>query len=230
MPRFRRPARTIEAPRTRAAPFRCRLVVMAKVPAAGRVKTRLAGEIGIGMATAFARHAIGVTLARLANPGAWQMTLALAPDCAADRSPGPAGITRVGQGAGDLGRRMQRIMNRMPPGPVVIVGTDIPELRASHIRQAFRLLGRHDAVFGPASDGGYWLVGLRRRPRILRLFAGVRWSSPHALADTLANLDGLAIARLETLSDVDDKETWACSARTRARLIVGTRQNSSVSR
>ncbi|MGH6660397.1 MAG: DUF2064 domain-containing protein, partial [Rhodospirillales bacterium] len=65
-------------------------------------------------------------------------------------------------------------------------------------------LGRADAVFGPAADGGYWLVGLRRRPRRLRLFEGVRWSSEHALADTLANLGGRPHVLLETLEDVDD--------------------------
>jgi uncharacterized protein len=121
---------------------------------------------------------------------------------------------------------MQRIVDRAPAGPVVVVGTDIPELRPDHIRRAFRLLGRHDAVFGPASDGGYWLVGMRRRPRILRPFACVRWSSPHALADTLANLDGQSIAFLETLSDVDDKEAWARSGGVRGRRTIGARKDS----
>ena len=88
----------------------------------------------------------------------------------------------------------------------MIVGTDVPGIRPAHIAEAFRLLGRHDAVFGPATDGGYWLVGLRRRPRVLRPFANVRWSSPHALADTLANLEGRTVAFVATLSDVDERE------------------------
>ena len=56
---------------------------------------------------------------------------------------------------------------------------------AARIAEAFALLGRHDLVFGPAADGGFWLVGCRHRPPD---FGEVRWSSPHALEDTLANL------------------------------------------
>src|SRR3546814_16124850 len=83
---------------------------------------------------------------------------------------------------------MDRVMRVLPPGPAVIIGTDIPDIRPRHAAAAFRALGRHDAVFGPAADGGYWLVGLRRRPTIPRAFDGVRWSTEHALADTRANL------------------------------------------
>ncbi|WP_425283593.1 DUF2064 domain-containing protein [Methyloceanibacter stevinii] len=52
----------------------------------------------------------------------------------------------------------------MPPGPVVLVGSDIPRISRAHIAEAFRLLGNADAVFGPAQDGGYWLVGFKRSP------------------------------------------------------------------
>ena len=79
----------------------------------------------------------------------------------------------------------------------------MPHVTRAHIWAAFRLLGRHDAVLGPAEDGGYWLIGLRRRPRILRPFQGVRWSTPHALRDTLANLRGRSVAQVATLPDVD---------------------------
>ncbi len=74
-------------------------------------------------------------------------------------------------------------------------------------------------MFGPAPDGGYWLVGLKRVPRLLAPFAGVRWSSPHALADTLANLDGLRVVFAATLSDVDTGEDFRQMAGTAARLI-----------
>ncbi len=99
---------------------------------------------------------------------------------------------------------MASIARRLPPGPVIIVGCDIPDITAAHIAKAFRALGRHDAVFGPATDGGYWLVGLRRRPCFTDPFGKVRWSTPHALGDTLANLAGRSVATIETLSDVDD--------------------------
>lgn len=108
------------------------------------------------------------------------------------------------QGGGNLGQRMQRIMDGLPPGPMVIIGSDCPDLRPQHIRSAFRTLGTNGAVLGPASDGGYWLIGLKRFPHVPRAFDGVRWSTEHALADTEANLARLRIAHLAILDDVDE--------------------------
>jgi rSAM/selenodomain-associated transferase 1 len=194
-----------KAPHARAAPFRWRLIVMAKAPVAGRVKTRIANELGTAAAVRFARHSAGALLQRVAADPRWSTTLAIAPDRAASGRFWPHRVAAGPQGGGDLGARMQRLLERAPPGPAVIVGTDVPLIARAHIAKAFRLLGRHDAVFGPAEDGGYWLVGVRRRPRLLRPFGGVRWSTAHALADTLANLRSLsvAVALLPTLFDVD---------------------------
>ena len=91
----------------------------------------------------------------------------------------------------------------------MIIGTDIPGIDAARIVDAFGALAGHDAVLGPAPDGGYWLIGLRRAPRLRLPFAGVRWSSEHALADTVGNLGGARVARLCQLEDVDD----ACALR-----------------
>jgi hypothetical protein len=82
-------------------------------------------------------------------------------------------------------------------------------VRPHHVAAAFRALGRVPLVFGPAADGGYWLVGARRRPAPPRgLFDGVCWSTCHALADTLANAGGRRAVLLETLEDVDDAEAY----------------------
>jgi hypothetical protein len=138
--------------------------------------------------------------------------LALTPDRDAVRAGvWRVGAARFGQGTGDLGRRMERAVRRLPPGPVVIIGSDIPALRPRHVAAAFAALGAHDAVFGPAADGGYWLVGFRRRPRLPRpLFPRVRWSSPDALADTLRGLPrDVSVAFLETLEDIDDAAAYA---------------------
>ncbi|MEO5337464.1 MAG: DUF2064 domain-containing protein, partial [Magnetospirillum sp. WYHS-4] len=117
----------------------------------------------------------------------------------------PAGLPRLRQGTGDLGRRMERTFRRLGPAPVAIVGTDIPDLRPRHVAAAFRALRHHDAVFGPAADGGYWLVGLKGRRALPPLFPRVRWSTDQALADSLASLPrGWKVAFLETLVDVDD--------------------------
>ena len=95
---------------------------------------------------------------------------------------------------------MQRALGRYRRA--VLVGSDIPGLGPADIAAAFHALGRADAVFGPAEDGGYWLVGLGpRRPE--RPFAAVRWSTRHALADTLANFRGRRLALLRRLRDGD---------------------------
>lgn len=183
---------------------------MAKAPRMGRVKTRLARDIGMVGAWSFYRH----TLARVSQPLArdrrWLTWLFVSPDLSVfDDSIWPVQTHRVGQGTGDLGGRMDRVMATMPTGPVVIIGADIPDIRPRHIASAFKSLGAHDTVFGPAEDGGYWLVGQKRRPKTMPLFAGVRWSSPHALADTVANLPKTSrIGYLETLSDVDDGPSY----------------------
>jgi glycosyltransferase A (GT-A) superfamily protein (DUF2064 family) len=90
-----------------------------------------------------------------------------------------------------------------------LVGTDIPSLGPRHIAEAFRLLGHHDVVFGPAADGGFWLVGARRSPRLPPLFGQVRWSSPHTLEDALAGLPRrVSVGIAATLQDVDDGEAY----------------------
>ena len=103
---------------------------------------------------------------------------------------------------------MQRILEFMPRGPVVIIGSDIPGIRPATVAQAFRLLGNHDVVFGPAQDGGYWLVGARRSPRVPSMFSSVRWSGEHALADTLANCLGLRVGYVETKGDIDTADDY----------------------
>ena len=196
---------------------------MVKEPVAGRTKTRLAREVGVGRAIRFARASAAALFARVGHDTHWQTTLAVTPDAALCSRTWPHCVSRMAQGPGDLGARMQHIFARLPPGPVVIVGTDIPAITPRLIADAFRRLGQHDAVFGPAADGGYWLVGFKRRPHLLRAFARVRWSTPHALADSLANLAGLRIARVATLRDVDDADSLTRAAGTFGRRVLPAR-------
>ena len=191
--------------------FANRLVIFARQPRLGAGKRRLARDIGASAALSFARTMLAQTLRRLARDCRWITYIAVTPD----RSrPWPGKAPVLAQGGGDLGARMARAARRLPPGPVVIVGCDIPGLTAAHVAAAFRKLGASDAVFGPATDGGYWLVGLRRRPRFVDPFADVRWSTRYALADTLANLDGHHVAMAATLADVDDGAAFAVRLRT----------------
>jgi hypothetical protein len=204
--------------RRKRAAFAPRLVIMAKSPVLGLAKRRLGREIGGTRAIRFYRACLSHTLLRLASDPRWQTLLAVTPDQDVAQRFWPR-APRLKQGNGDLGKRMQRLFERLPPGPATIVGSDIPAISSSHIAQAFRLLGRADAVLGPAPDGGYWLIGLRRTPKILSPFDGVRWSGSHAFSDTVSNLKTKRIALATTLGDVDDDEFYRRERARAERLI-----------
>lgn len=180
-------------------------MIFVKAPEPGRVKTRLARDIGAIAATWWFRHQTRALIRRLARDPRWTTELAVAPDRAAGARHWPAHVARRPQGPGDLGDRMGRVLRGAPPGPIAIVGGDIPGIRSGHIAAAFRALGRAEAVLGPAPDGGFWLIGLRRGGRAIPagLFRGVRWSSADALADTAASLAPLTVGHAATLADVD---------------------------
>jgi uncharacterized protein len=197
------------------------LVIFARAPELGRAKRRLANGIGATAATRFYRATLAAEIRRLASDRRWTTWLFVTPDDALGhpvwRSAGPR-PRLFPQGRGDLGQRMTLPFRILPPGPVVLVGSDIPALRPGHVAHAFRLLGRTDFVFGPATDGGFWLVGARRlkaMPRVL--FIGVRWSTARALADTLTTLpSSYSVGRANTLDDVDDARDlrrWAQAIR-----------------
>jgi glycosyltransferase A (GT-A) superfamily protein (DUF2064 family) len=100
---------------------------------------------------------------------------------------------------------MHRAFRRFPRTAVVLIGCDIPDAGPQDAVAALRALGKADATFGPAADGGYWLVAMSPR-RPARPFARVRWSTRHALADTLVNFGKRRVALLRTLHDVDTVE------------------------
>ena len=190
--------------------LRQHLIIFAKQPRMGRVKTRLAKDIGTVAAWNFYRHTLSRTINSLCHDRRWKTVLAITPDRAIhQRPPWRTGLITphipfMAQGSGDLGRRMQRIFNTLPPGPVIIIGGDIPDIRACYIQQAFKILGHKHCVFGPADDGGYWLVGCKRRPRVPELFKNIRWSTEFALKDTLDPLPkSLTVGFAQQLSDID---------------------------
>jgi len=183
------------------------LVIMVKEPVAGRVKTRLGRDIGMIQAAWWFRRQTRRLIRRLQDPR-WQMVLAVSPDRDGMTSRvWPNRIPRVPQGSGTLGDRMGRMLRSMPAGPVCVIGADIPGLSRAHVAEAFAALGTHDAVFGPAEDGGYWLIGAKRvRALPPGLFAGVRWSTEYALKDTISTFGDARIAQVATLADIDTKD------------------------
>jgi len=174
------------------------VIVFARVPRLGTVKRRLARDIGDRAALRFYQGNLARLLRSLARDRRFSTVLAATPGHVRVRW--PVRVPIMAQGGGDLGHRMHRACAAYYR--VAIVGTDIPALGADDVAAAFRALGRAQAAFGPSDDGGYWLVALSPR-RPARPFAGVRWSTSHALADTLANFAGRRVALLRTLRDVD---------------------------
>ncbi len=192
------------------------LLVFAKEPEPGRVKTRLAAALGPRRAADVYVELTARTLAHAAAARDHGVVAAVELWCAPDPdSPhfravaAAAGATRHRQEDGDLGARMTgaiaAALARHPA--VLLVGTDCPLLDAARLAEAAALLAAHDAVLVPAEDGGYVLVGARRPLP----FAGVRWSTPHALADTAAGFDraGIRWTAASVLWDVDDSTDLA---------------------
>lgn len=186
------------------------LVLFVRAPLLGSGKRRLAHEIGDVAAVQFERAMIALLLRRLAKDRRWRLRMAVTPRKACRRARHwCSGVEAVGQGAGDLGIRMRRAIETCPAGPVVLVGADIPALDARHVATAFRLLGSRDLVFGPAEDGGFWLVGARHPQWMPALFERVRWSGPDALADTLAGLPRrIKVGYADSLEDVDGGDAY----------------------
>jgi glycosyltransferase A (GT-A) superfamily protein (DUF2064 family) len=186
------------------------LILFARAPVYGSGKRRRARDIGDLAALRFERFMLARLLRRLGRDRRWHLRIAVTPDRAIHRRRlWPYGHPVIEQGSGDLGTRMQRALAGCPPGPAVLVGADLPALGPDHIAAAFHMLGRHDLVFGPAGDGGFWLVGMRRSPRLPALLGEVRWSSPHALEDALAGLPArVSVGFVATLEDVDDGDAY----------------------
>ncbi len=205
---------------TRVAPA---LLVFAKEPTAGTVKTRLAAAIGAQEAADLYRELVAVTLAHAvaaradATVADIELWCAPDPDSAYFRElAAAANATRHRQPDGDLGARMAAALADALSrhAQVLLVGTDCPLLDAARLADAARSLAGHDAVLVPAEDGGYVLVGAKRPLP----FADVRWSTPHALADTVAGFAraGVRHALGAPLWDVDepaDLARWNASRR-----------------
>lgn len=194
---------------------RCRhLIVFARAPRYGTVKTRLARTIGAATARQFYEATLVKTLRVLGSGSRWQCWLAITPDRSLFHVDHMRNWRPIPQGSGDLAVRMTRALLQPRLGPVVLIGSDIPGLRQTQIERAFTALRSNDLVFGPSIDGGFWLVGARRSPGspcryLSRLFESVRWSSSSTLQDTLLNKRGARVAFVDTLEDVDDHSTYS---------------------
>lgn len=184
------------------------IAIMAKAPIPGFAKTRLIPALGASGAARLQRRLTRMTVACALDAQLGAVTIWCAPDSRhrffrALRH--TMGVNLLVQSSGDLGDRMHTAFHQQcARGPVLVVGTDCPVLRPEHLREAARaLIAGDDAVFCPAEDGGYALVGLRAPQPAL--FADMAWSTRNVMSDTRARAlaQGLRVRECETLWDVD---------------------------
>jgi rSAM/selenodomain-associated transferase 1 len=196
---------------TTAAP-RPAVVIFAKAPVPGRVKTRLAAGIGIREAAELQAAMLCDTaemvssVLRAWSPAAEPLCAAAEPeDARALRDLLPPEFGLVSQGSGDLGERLARVFGRLLAvrTPVLALGGDCPDLTPELLRCALEKLGRADGVLGPAQDGGYWTIGLQRFDA--ELFRGMPWSTAQLAERTRARFGErrLTLEELPPLADLD---------------------------
>lgn len=178
------------------------LAIFTKAPIMGKTKTRLAADIGQVHAWRIYRAMCAKIFRNCTDPR-WDTVLYITPDDKTLSTYGgiwPAHMPRIPQGSGDLSARSARIFSNS--GPLVVIGTDTPQQNRNDIAKAFKALKTHKAVFGPASDGGFWLMGFGG-PAPNHMFENIRWSHPKTLEDMQSKIQG-PVAHLRTLTDVDD--------------------------
>jgi rSAM/selenodomain-associated transferase 1 len=187
------------------------LGLFAKWPEPGRVKTRLATATSAAWAADVALAFLHDLVERLGSVGD-QRVLAFAPPEARALFAGAVGgsFALLAQTDGDLGQRLSSFLTEqfaVGAGSIVILGTDSPTLPLAFVDQAFTALEEADVVLGPATDGGYYLIGCRRVPPI---FDGIAWGGPTVLAETIDRLTDAAwrLALLPPWYDVDTLDDW----------------------
>jgi rSAM/selenodomain-associated transferase 1 len=197
------------------------LLIFARHPVLGQGKTRLASTIGPAAALEVSHELLAQT--RAAADGLVAVkTLWLAGEAPVGHAPFAqwAGYAQHPQPSGDLGHRMHHAFARAFAAgatAAVVIGTDCPELTSVQLAAAFQQLATHEVVVGPALDGGYYLLGMRKL--VPEFFVNKLWSTPFVLGATLADATrlGLSVARLPPLADVDTAEDLAAwRARTAA--------------
>ncbi len=188
------------------------LVIVARAPERGRVKSRLAASVGEARALSIYR-ALGERIVAGVQGAARRVVVSHTPADAGTlmRDWLGADLEYEPQCEGDLGARMAgAIAARLLEGArrVVVIGADCPTVDARTIRDAFAALDEADVVLGPAHDGGYYLIGMRASHPAL--FERIPWSTASVLALTLQriNASGLSVRLLAPMRDVDTIEDW----------------------
>ena len=191
-----------------ASTHRRHLLIFARNPTPGRVKTRLIPALGVETATAIYRRMLQDTLATGSQIDVRQRELWLdqaAPDASTAALLDSFDLSLHEQVGQDLGQRMHHAFasSLQTADVAVLIGTDCPEYDPAYLRAAFQALEQEDAVLGPAADGGYVLIGLKKTDHTL--FRDIPWGTDGVLAATRRQLQRLhwAWSELPVRHDVD---------------------------
>jgi rSAM/selenodomain-associated transferase 1 len=204
------------------------LLVFARLPQLGRVKTRLAASLGDSAALRIYERLLAHVLSQVCAPDRpWTVTVSSTPADEASlalmrtwlRDHGCMVDRVVGQIDSDLGGRMQHaIRSSLAQGVnrnAIVIGTDCPTINSATIEQAVNALDRVDCVLGPAQDGGYYLIGTSRAD--LPVFSQIEWSTERVFSQTCEHLTRASVswATLDTMADIDTAQDWE-----HARLLL----------
>jgi rSAM/selenodomain-associated transferase 1 len=188
------------------------IIVFVKYPQPGKVKTRLALHIGTQKVIKLYRAFVEDTLDKL-DRGQNSVAVFFDPadketlfkDWLGNR------VYYYPQGTGDLGLKMKKAFDTLfnqKAEKIILIGTDIPQLTVEVIHEAFLLLESNEAVLGPSEDGGYYLIGFRRKTFESSVFHGIQWSVPDVFNSTMRRLDKLnrSVGLLQAFNDIDTIE------------------------
>lgn len=182
------------------------IIIFVRNPKLGKVKTRLAASIGAEMAlktyTLLLEHTAKVTHQVKSDKMVFYSENIEKNDLWT-----PYKCLKVKQSAGDLGKRMAHAFDQaftMGYKKIIMIGSDVFSLRSKHLETAFSALQNHDVVLGPATDGGYFLLGLKRL--IPSLFSNKKWGESSVLKATLGDLKNYNVQLIEPLNDIDTFE------------------------
>ncbi|MBP2665906.1 MAG: hypothetical protein H6Q76_886 [Firmicutes bacterium] len=191
------------------------LLIFAKSPDPGQVKTRIAEQVGLDKAAEIYEEMLDQILRESAAQEAWERILFITPESDADYFHRRGLKTRLQKG-NDIGERMANALldaSNQDSEKIVLIGSDIPSLKHSDIVEAFAMLARVPAVIGPSEDGGFYLLGVAGQyvPRASELLRqAIAWSTPAVLAELeqWCQVYQFSLEYLPRKNDIDTYEDW----------------------
>jgi hypothetical protein len=195
----------------------CSLLIFAKTPEPGQVKTRIAQTVGPEKAAEIYAEMLDHILGETAAEGQWERILFITPESDEDYFHRRGLKTRRQKGNG-IGERIANALidsASQGNGKIVLIGSDIPELTSADIAAAFEMLASFPAVIGPSADGGFYLFGLAAQyvPQAAEVLQQpIRWSTPEVLAEVerQCRAHRLRLGYLPVKNDIDTYEDWIC--------------------